>query len=489
MIRKFGKCGLLLLAFSLVIVYALTVASPVSAAPVMSPLIPSSGYAGQSVTADGTGFSATDTWCKIDTYMVVSAATCVMRAGGVATGFFLVGTNAPGAYPVTIDGGVALVTKDKAPPVIFDVLYVQTPPPSSGPSITLTDQLTGIVGSGSPGDTVSVTGSGFGPMMVAACTMAGNGLTMDSPVCHYNDGKISGSFVIDPATAPGTYTITVTAPSGISQGAPFTVGSSSGQGNCDPNDPTSPCYTGSNGNGNQQQTFNPTITLTPQSGPDGTSVAVSGSGFNPQDASCEIQAVLADGSPAQVVGSPSCTTDGQGDVTGSFTVASNNQPGSYDIVVAGDQGDYGYAPFTVTSITTVTATTDLTMIYTNMNTTATTSTQNVTQIASTSSTSTSTNTAGLVQGIDPSTNPVILAIVAIVGICMGSAVAYLYANRGSGASGNAGQDDKPKDEKAEKQNAEFCPGCGGQLPRHYSSCPINDSKGKGGGATKGAEKE
>jgi hypothetical protein len=151
-------------------------------------------------------------------------------------------------------------------------------------------------------------------------------------------------------------------------------------------------------------------------------VSVSGSGFDPQDAACQIQAVLADGSPAQVVSSPTCSTDGQGDVTGSFTVESNNQPGSYDIVVVGGQGDYAATTFTVTAVTTTTetATTYLTSSSVLTNTITSTSTQ----VSTIASVTTLMSAAPIIPGVDPSMNPVVLLIFAIGGACVGAGVAY-----------------------------------------------------------------
>ena len=514
---KFGRGSLLLLAFSLLIIYASAV-SPVSASPSVTQFNPASGPVGTTVQLSATGFSPLDNTCNIRFLNHVKwspVAGCVVTPtpGGLsaeASESIVIGNNPPGPYTMELtawvsgsstietagpaaftvlppspsiqftpssgqDGAYVMVTGTNfnpldgvcyigsGVPVIepgsescsvsrgaltgsftiastakaatyvivatgatgdkgwadFTVTQSTTGPSGGQATVTFTDASTGT-NTGSPGDTVTLSGSGFGPMMVLPCTIAGNGLTVDSPVCHYNDGRVSGSFVVDAATPSGTYDVTVTSQNGASASAPFTVTSSGQQSNCDPTDPNSPCYTGS-GNG---QTSSASITLTPASGPDGTIVAVSGNGFDSQDSTCQIQSVYTDGTPVQIVGSPTCSTDGQGDVTGSFTVASNNQPGSYDIVVVGDQGDYGDAPFTVTPLTTTTATTTAyqTSIFAATGTVTSTSTQTSTIATVT----TLSSTAPIIPGVDPSMNPVVLLIFAIVAACVGSGVAYAF---------------------------------------------------------------
>jgi hypothetical protein len=91
----------------------------------------------------------------------------------------------------------------------------------------------------------------------------------------------------------------------------------------------------------------PTVKLSPTSGPPGTAVAVHGSGFALGDTTCTITS-----SPSGLISSPQCTVSG-GTVYGSFTVA----PGAsdaYTVVVTGNSGDAGSATFTAASGPTLT---------------------------------------------------------------------------------------------------------------------------------------
>jgi hypothetical protein len=91
----------------------------------------------------------------------------------------------------------------------------------------------------------------------------------------------------------------------------------------------------------------PSISLSPNSGPAGTQVSISGSGFSLQDSSCTIA--------SSIVTGYTCNMDNAGDVSGSLTV--NAQPGTYNIQVIGSKGDSASPTFTVTP--TVTTSCDL----------------------------------------------------------------------------------------------------------------------------------
>lgn len=250
----------------------------------------------------------------------------------------------------------------------------------------------------------------------------------------------------------------------------------------------------------------PLITLTPSSNYDGNPVTVSGTGFSPQDNSCTITSTT---SPAgtQIIGAlPSCKIGG-GDVSGIFYVDSNNQPGYYTITVTGNTGDSASAPFTVESTqgsqsTQTTQTNQASQPGQVMTTTAVTISVNVTSTVtstiasnvttSTTSISTTNSTAGLVGGVGPDMNPVIVAAVTVICAIIGAAAVYAYMKSSDvGAAAVKAQAPGPTGEKKTEIDSKsaFCPGCGGRLPRHYSPCPINDSKNISDGADKGQANE
>ena len=85
------------------------------------------------------------------------------------------------------------------------------------------------------------------------------------------------------------------------------------------------------------------ISLAPNRGGIGTSVAITGSGFTSDDTSCSIASL-----PSGLMSSPACTI-ANGSVTASFAVASGAALGSYTVTVTGSPDlDVASAPFTVT---------------------------------------------------------------------------------------------------------------------------------------------
>jgi hypothetical protein len=86
----------------------------------------------------------------------------------------------------------------------------------------------------------------------------------------------------------------------------------------------------------------PTIALSPNSGPVGTSTTLSGSGFAAGDTgTCTLSS-----SPSALISNPTCTISG-GTASGSFTVA-NVALGPYTVTVTGSTGDMASSTFTVT---------------------------------------------------------------------------------------------------------------------------------------------
>ena len=94
------------------------------------------------------------------------------------------------------------------------------------------------------------------------------------------------------------------------------------------------------------QSTSPTVSLNPNSGPAGTVVAVSGSGFAASDTSCNIQS-----SPGtSIIGAFTClVSNGVLTSASTFTVTAEPNPGTYTITITGGQAnDIATTTFTVT---------------------------------------------------------------------------------------------------------------------------------------------
>src|SRR5208282_3574171 len=265
------------------------------------------GADGVGSTITGNGFAPSDSSCTISgsSGLIATSSSCTIT-GGVINPLvtFGVGNVAPGVYAVTVKGNQAGDSATTA----FTVT-------ASGPHITLTPN-TGPDGTGS-----TITGGGFAPSD-SSCTISGsNSLIATSSSCTIT----VGTGVINPAVtfgvgnvAPGTYTVTVKGnQAGDSASATFTV-------------------TG------------PSITLTGTSGPDGTVVAVSGTGFGSGEGLCTISG------NGGVVTLPSCGLDGgtpsSSILAGSHFTVGNVAAGTYTITVTGaPDNDKASATFTVTA--------------------------------------------------------------------------------------------------------------------------------------------
>ena len=136
--------------------------------------------------------------------------------------------------------------------------------------------------------------------------------------CNIAGNAIAGGlFVVANGAAPGTYTITITGFTGDSGQASFTV-------------------------------LGPAIVITPNSGPVGTAITISGSGFASTDTS---GAVSTTPSGSGLTGS--CTiSGGQIQSPCTFTVANTASLGTYTVTVTGNTAsDSASATFRVTTTT------------------------------------------------------------------------------------------------------------------------------------------
>ena len=260
---------------------------------------PTSGGTGTTVTLTGSGFGDLETVnVTFQTHQVLSVTTD--SAGNLPTSTFNVpGGLAKGNYTVTATG-----TSDC---LAAGVCLTATAP------FTVTRGITVSPSNGSPGQNVTVNGSGFAKSESVTVSLgnAAEGTSTVGTAKVNRSGSFSLSFAV-PATPGGAYTVTANGTTGDSATAPFTV--------------------------------KPGVTLSPTNGPTGTTVTVSGGGFAAND-------LLTIGFGAVANEVATATADGTGSFTASFNVASGVQAGTYNVIAAGQTGpatDEAQAPFTVT---------------------------------------------------------------------------------------------------------------------------------------------
>ena len=251
-------------------------------------LTPTSGPIGTIVSGSGTGFT-TDASCQLNAApaVILSAASCTITGGGNANVGFTVAANTPsGSYTILAIGNTG--HSAQAP---FTV--------TAGAQTTFVLSPT----SGPVGTVVSVSGSSYAG---TTCTLSATPSNLfSSSSCTISSGSLSGGFTVASGASLG-YTVTVNTSAGESKTAPFTVGTGPGP------------------------------TLNPTSGPSGTSITVSGSGYH--GTTCTLTS-----SPPGLFSSSSCLLSG-GAVTGSFTVAPGAS-GSYTVILTTDAGEVVTSPF------------------------------------------------------------------------------------------------------------------------------------------------
>lgn len=267
-------------------------------------LSPYSGPPGTgSVSVTGTFTSADAGACTIvapagsNLFSGVPTPTCTISSSGALTASFTVSTTAQGGtWAVQVYGAGGGFGSGN-----FAVTPVMTLTPASGESFTL----------------VSVAGSGFS----AADAVAGCASLYSTPLgllisvsCSISATTylMSGSFVVSGTVAPGSYSVKFLSSLGLVSATPAFTKSASA------------------------------FDLVPNSGPAGTIVIVTGSGFTTTDTSCAITA-----SP-NIVASQTCSITG-GVVTGSFTVVGAAAPGVSTVTVTSNpSGTSKSAPFQLT---------------------------------------------------------------------------------------------------------------------------------------------
>jgi len=304
-------------------------------------LVPTLGPPGTKVSFTARGLLTTDSSCTVtsDANPVgnspVSSPTCSMSAG-TGTGSFVVGplatADGPDAgftYTITVTGnpGTDIVT------AAFNVI----------PSITLTPST------GTSGTTVSLSGQGFSSTATGICPTATATLpSLTATVsCVFNGGtgQASGGFTVSVGAGAGTYVITV-------------------------GDGTFSAQTAF-----QEGTPSADVTVTPNVALPGTTVGVSGFGFNGNDASCTITPI------AGVIASAPCNISG-GTAGGSVTLSPTAPAGTYLITVTGNLGDFASNYLEVIlltgTFTTITTTSSTSIVSTTFTTMTTSTSQSLT---------------------------------------------------------------------------------------------------------------
>ncbi|MGA2784180.1 MAG: hypothetical protein ABSF09_05735 [Candidatus Bathyarchaeia archaeon] len=306
----------------------------VKAAPSAVPA-PTHARPGTLITVTLTAFSASDTTCTISGTPVGSnpPAVCSLTGGTGTVTFTVAQYAAVGTFTITVVGSPTGGSSDTAQ-FAFTV---------DGFTLVLRNNAGSTTNTGSPGTEIRFTMTNV-PLYDTSCSVSGfqpggqpSGVVTSSGcvVSGTGGGGVSGTgngtFIIG-NVPPGNYIIEITACTGNNGCAP------------------------SAGDFAQQEltvTGGPTITLNPTSGPIGTDVVVTGSGFLPTDQSCSISSIS-----GPIITNAGCAiTSGTNATHGSFLVG-NVPPGQYVIEVTGCPGNNGCAPsagdfaqavFTVTS--------------------------------------------------------------------------------------------------------------------------------------------
>ncbi|MGA2789561.1 MAG: hypothetical protein ABSF00_02200 [Candidatus Bathyarchaeia archaeon] len=287
-------------------------------------LSPTYNSPGQTISFVARGLLTTDTSCSITSNTGVNGATLIASpsctvSGGTGTGTFTVGPTATAdssPWTVTVTGNPGGDTVATT----FTVVPAITVTPTNGVASSV----------------ASFTGSGFGSA-ATSCTLTSapaglfttNGCNLIVPGPNGN-GQVSGTFTVAVGAPAGTYVITVTDTTPFAASTDFTVGTP-----------------------NAQVTVSPNVVLP------GTSVGVTGFGFNGDDTGpCTISGLP--GAPTL-----SCNISG-GTVGGSIGLDPTTPSGTYLITVTGSTGDFAsnyleviLLTGTLTSITT-TSTTSIT---------------------------------------------------------------------------------------------------------------------------------
>jgi hypothetical protein len=285
------------------------------------------------ITVTGTGFSTADTSCTLTATtpanLVIDQtgepACTVNGSTGVLSVKFKIGTNSP----YTGAGSTVKVQGNNGGALDFALSV----------AVTITPQLVLSPTSGAPGTLILYAGAGFtataaGPACAVNPNIAGTPVDPATKTCNQKNvapgiGTAFGQFNILAGTLSGSYVIT------------YTDANAAG--------PTATAQLAVTGG--------PIVTLLPNTGPTGTPVTVTGSGFNAGDGYVRFVTTPA----STLFGPPTtiqCSVSGGNIASGCTFTVNSNAPGlappGYVLTFTGQTGDTSVANFLLTSSLTLT---------------------------------------------------------------------------------------------------------------------------------------
>ncbi len=162
---------------------------------------PGSAYVGDTITVNGGGFEPEETGIKIRFGNTVVATGITAEGDGTWVSTFDLQASAYGSHTVSASGDIT--------PVVETTLNTKARIEDLSPS------------EGAPGDSVSLTGSGFGDNEDLTVTIGG--VTASGDMVTQPNGNFAVSFRVPKGTTQGTRTLVVTDEGGGTASAEFTV--------------------------------------------------------------------------------------------------------------------------------------------------------------------------------------------------------------------------------------------------------------------------
>src|SRR3989475_788425 len=266
-------------------------------------LNPTSGPVGTTVTVSGSGFAANSgiTISYDGVAMTTNPGTITTDSTGAFSGSIIV--------PLSSAAGAHTVKATDASNHPASASFTVT---TGTPAAAITLNPT----SGPTGTTVNISGSNFAANSGITISYDNAGIaTTPTTITTTSTGSFTGSITIPSSSAAGTHTVKATDGSANSASASFTV------------------TTG---------TITPTISLNPSSGPVGTTVTVSGSGFASNSGIS-----ITYGGTAIITNPTTITTDSTGSFAGSITVPPSSL-GTHTVKATDASSNSASAQFTVT---------------------------------------------------------------------------------------------------------------------------------------------
>jgi len=163
---------------------------------------PTSAYVGDSITVTGGGFATGETGIRVTLDGQVAATGITARTNGTWESSFVLPASAYGSHTISASGGI---TTSVAPVTISTRAKIEAISPSQG----------------SPGDSVSVTGSGFSSNQRLNVTVGG--VAVPENMQTLSNGNVVVNFKVPKGSIKGRQTLVVTDGGGATDSADFTV--------------------------------------------------------------------------------------------------------------------------------------------------------------------------------------------------------------------------------------------------------------------------